>query len=110
MINPLWLYLINVSDVLNNTLTGFGVIFIFIVIVILILKIFSFDFENYSEKTINKMLKIFGVIGVICMFGSAILPPKETGYLMLTSYYLDTETLKSGLILIQETAKQLMSQ
>lgn len=116
MINPVWFYLINFLDVLHSMFTSLSAIFAaFFICAIILRVIFFFEPEEsdsctvISLKTVNKGLKVFGLLAMGCILGSAFTPPKETGYLMLVAHYLDSETLKSSLQYIQNTASQLIN-
>ena len=98
IINPLWFYLINVS---NNLQIVCGVIACLALVVILIniliypiLEDMGVEFKGLKTKLV--------IIGIICTFIGILAPSKETCYQMMVASLVTKENIK----ITAETGKE----
>ena len=87
IINPLWFYLINVSNSLHiicAVIAIFALIIIFISIPMF--EDMGIKFKNWNTKLV--------IIGIVCAFISILAPSKETCYQMMVASLVTKENIE----------------
>ena len=90
IINPLWFYLINVS---NNLQIVCGVIAGFALVIILISILMYPMLEDMGAKSKGLRTKLV-IIGIVCTFIGILAPSKETCYQMMVASLITKENIE----------------
>ena len=98
IINPLWFYLINVS---NNLQIVCGVIACLALIIVFISILMYPILEDMGAELKGLSTKLV-IIGIVCAFISILAPSKETCYQMMVASLVTKENIK----ITAETGKE----
>ena len=88
IINPLWFYLIDLSERVSVVSSAIGIIF---AVLGGILVVSSCDIDG--DINFSKSSKIMIIVGIILFVLGGLIPSKEASYKMMISSYLTSENI-----------------
>lgn len=103
IINPMWIYLINVVGSINELLSLIAPIIGLLFVVGALIYIpwraceyyEKYDDDVAKDKLFKKMLKVGAIVTVISLTLSCVTPNKQTCYTMLVGSYITPENIES---------------
>lgn len=98
IINPLWFYLIGISESLTSAGLVFGVLGIIATIIMIICFVIEQDMRNSNEKLVvfyKKNSKRCFIIGLIGIFIATFIPSEKTCYQMMAASIVTPDNIET---------------